>query len=451
MKKQYLILCLTLALTASAMGQTHRFPAYSPQPYAVTLNLADDTVTLLARDSAHTICNGVMAYDFTGCIYADAADAVVALTGGGKSAADTNTPPALLCRLLQAYRSGSAAGIRSLYRPADQARVFPDTAADTNSSRVLAFAGGIDSLRLLCSFAQGGSQLLLVRLFVGADSLIMPYLAAQSSGQWRLAVDSVGGLMPNNLLLFLNRHSPDELYLGNDLDGDGVANALDNCPCHANPDQSDRDGDGIGDVCDNCPLHANSRQEDYDQDGMGDVCDNCPRHYNPGQEDADGDHLGDVCDNCPYAVNPRQLDFDYDSIGDECDPDIDGDGIPNELDPDQDGDGVPDTIDNCPIHYNPSQTDSDGDGIGDACDNCPLHANPLQEDLDGDGIGDECDPDLDDDGIANEQDNCPATPNPDQDDTDCDGIGDVCDPDIDGDGVPNEEDNRPAIFNPAQD
>jgi hypothetical protein len=39
-----------------------------------------------------------------------------------------------------------------------------------------------------------------------------------------------------------------------DLDGDGVPDAVDNCPTVPNPDQSDLDGDGIGDVCDGIPL-----------------------------------------------------------------------------------------------------------------------------------------------------------------------------------------------------
>ena len=41
---------------------------------------------------------------------------------------------------------------------------------------------------------------------------------------------------------------------GLDSDGDGIPDALDNCPLIPNPDQADRDGDGIGDVCDKCPL-----------------------------------------------------------------------------------------------------------------------------------------------------------------------------------------------------
>jgi YVTN family beta-propeller protein len=58
-----------------------------------------------------------------------------------------------------------------------------------------------------------------------------------------------------------------------DRDGDGVADADDNCVTVANADQADADGDGVGDVCDNCPDVANADQADADDDGSGDACD----------------------------------------------------------------------------------------------------------------------------------------------------------------------------------
>jgi len=58
-----------------------------------------------------------------------------------------------------------------------------------------------------------------------------------------------------------------------DIDGDGVVDADDNCPCAANSAQGDRDGDGVGDACDNCPAFANAAQGDVDGDGRGDPCD----------------------------------------------------------------------------------------------------------------------------------------------------------------------------------
>jgi len=60
-----------------------------------------------------------------------------------------------------------------------------------------------------------------------------------------------------------------------DSDGDGIDDALDNCPDSANADQIDGDTDGIGDVCDNCPVNFNPDQMDTDSDGNGDACDCC--------------------------------------------------------------------------------------------------------------------------------------------------------------------------------
>jgi hypothetical protein len=61
---------------------------------------------------------------------------------------------------------------------------------------------------------------------------------------------------------------------GGDADGDGIANAVDNCPSVANADQHDEDGDGLGDVCDPCPPFANNT--DLDGDGVGGLCDPHP-------------------------------------------------------------------------------------------------------------------------------------------------------------------------------
>jgi len=253
---------------------------------------------------------------------------------------------------------------------------------------------------------------------------------------------------------------PDE---PSDRDGDGIADADDNCPDVGNPDQADTDTDGVGDACDVCVDVANPDQADADGDGEGDACET-------GDDgDRDGDGIDDADDNCPDVGNPDQADLDGDGIGDACDDDRDGDDVPND-------------DDNCVDLPNPDQIDTDDDGLGDACDddrdgdeilddgdnsgergdapcvgggtdgcddNCSGIPNPDQADRDGDGVGDVCD-DSDGDGVFDADDNCPDDRNPDQADLDGDGVGDVCDDDRDGDDVPNDDDNCPDVPNPTQ-
>jgi uncharacterized protein YkwD len=76
--------------------------------------------------------------------------------------------------------------------------------------------------------------------------------------------------------------------VGEDSDGDGVGDAVDNCPGVENPDQQDSNGDGVGDAC--------TPATDTDGDGIPDDADNCPTTPNRYQQDWDGDGIGHDCD-----------------------------------------------------------------------------------------------------------------------------------------------------------
>lgn len=168
----------------------------------------------------------------------------------------------------------------------------------------------------------------------------------------------------------------------NDLDGDLVVNADDNCPTTSNGTQINTDGDAQGDACDadddndgvldaapdNCRIVANPDQLDSDGDGFGDLCP---------PVDSDGDGVLDLSDNCVDVPNPGQEDLDLDGEGgstrggDACDRD-------------DDNDRINDPVDNCPRVWNPpvpfappyKQDDLDGDGIGSACDADETIAGP---------------------------------------------------------------------------
>lgn len=105
-----------------------------------------------------------------------------------------------------------------------------------------------------------------------------------------------------------------------DPDGDGIPSVDDNCPNVFNPTrpvdnfiQPNVDGDSDGDACDPCPFDADTTSctsvdpTDVDGDGYANALDNCPSIPNDGQADGDEDGVGDDCDTCPAYYNPAGL------------------------------------------------------------------------------------------------------------------------------------------------
>jgi hypothetical protein len=102
--------------------------------------------------------------------------------------------------------------------------------------------------------------------------------------------------------------------IGLDLDGDGVADAIDNCPSIANPSQADCDQNGIGEACE--PF------VDCNQNGIGDPCD---------------------------IASGFSIDINTNGIPDSCEADCNDNDLPDAwetstgLAPDCNANGLPDT------------------------------------------------------------------------------------------------------------
>ena len=221
--------------------------------------------------------------------------------------------------------------------------------------------------------------------------------------------------------------NPGTTFVDTDLDGLG------------NDTDTDDDNDGVADVDDAFSTNPDE-QKDTDGDGTGDNADT----------DVDGDGVAN--DDDAFPRNPFEtIDTDRDGVGNNTDEDDDGDGVDdaqenqNGSDPlkrDTDGDGVLDNVDQAPTDPE-VQFDSDDDGIDNASDNCPVHYNPSQSNVDGDARGDDCDKDADGDGTDNAQDAFPLDDS-ETTDTDGDGIGNNTDDDDDSDGVADVDDAFPT-------
>lgn len=128
---------------------------------------------------------------------------------------------------------------------------------------------------------------------------------------------------------------------GADVDGDGIADAIDDCPDHANGDQADLDRDGIGDACDQrtCgngiaegnPTAPGDEECDDGNGASGDGCSDRCRVEGSGCDDGiddDGDGLVDLADpGCPFPFATLEdpacddgLDNDEDGLVDFDDP-----------------------------------------------------------------------------------------------------------------------------------
>ncbi|MEP0844688.1 MAG: FG-GAP repeat protein [Phycisphaerae bacterium] len=270
-----------------------------------------------------------------------------------------------------------------------------------------------------------------------------------------------------------------DLFTEPDQDGDGRADAQDNCPTVPNRSQAESDGDGVGDACELCPndpakvapgvCGCGVPDVDTDADGAFDCLDGCvndPTKVNPGvcgcgvlDIDTDRDGLFDCLDGCPRD-------------GAKTAPGPCGCGV---ADGDADADGAPDCLDGCA--RDPGKTapgacgcgvvdaDADADGAPDCVDGCvndPAKISPgvcgcgrpetpncgPPGPVGGDGPADPCGAaDSDGDGVKDLCDGCPADPAKTAAGQ-C-GCG-VADADSDGDGVADCRDNCPAVANPDQ-
>ncbi len=179
------------------------------------------------------------------------------------------------------------------------------------------------------------------------------------------------------------------------------------CQCRGVP-VPDSDGDGLCDAVDDCPSipgeigsSCNDGDPDTGNDVIGADC-TCAGQL----IDCNGMAGGNALPGTPCNGDGDLWSVDCECIGNSLP--MDCAGVPGgeayidqcgvcaggstgvEPNADTDGDGLLDCLDVCPTLYDPGQADFDGDGVGDACDNCVWVHNTDQADVNQNGIGDAC-------------------------------------------------------------
>ena len=232
MKRFFSLMVLTLtALICSA--QSDQFPTITSADMSIAIPIGQRGQRIYAAGEGQLLCDSLMFYQIHGAVKAQAADWSIRTSGGSMNATETNTAPALLCRVLKAYQTMNFTTLANCYDNQGATELNNLLKTDSIKIKFLMAMANISHFELQVMYDTPSATYLFVKICYhdNTQSLAL-FLAKQTDQGWKLISGEDKSDLGYNLLAYLTNHQAYNIISSNDIDNDGTPNSTDPCPCN---------------------------------------------------------------------------------------------------------------------------------------------------------------------------------------------------------------------------
>lgn len=231
MKRFFSLIVLTLTVLISS-AQSDQFPTVTPTDMSIAIHIGHRGQRIYAAGEGKLLCDSLMSYQIHGAVKTQASNWSIRTSGGTMNANDTNTVPALLCRVLKAYQTMNFTALASCYDSPSAAELNTLLKTDSIKIKFLMAMANISHFELQVMYNTPSATYLFVKICYhdNTQSLAL-FLAQQTEQGWKLISGEDKSDLGYNLLVYLTNHQAYNLISSNDIDNDGIPNGNDPCPC----------------------------------------------------------------------------------------------------------------------------------------------------------------------------------------------------------------------------
>ena len=231
MKRFFSLIVLTLTVLI-ASAQSDLFPTIATTDMSIAIPIGQRGQRMYAAGEGKLLCDSLMSYQIHGAVKTQASNWSIRTSGGTMNANDTNTVPALLCRVLKAYQTMNFTALASCYDSPSAAELNTLLKTDSIKIKFLMAMANISHFELQVMYNTPSATYLFVKICYhdNTQSLAL-FLAQQTEQGWKLISGEDKSDLGYNLLVYLTNHQAYNLISSNDIDNDGIPNGNDPCPC----------------------------------------------------------------------------------------------------------------------------------------------------------------------------------------------------------------------------